>query len=382
MSAAITSTMLAGTHSPAEPQYVPGDPGAHEMRASLDTLYDPGESELRLDTPFLDTALEWQSVARYNDSSAPLPLPPRERNRLLIRHMLRLAVVFVGCTCCVILFVWLMLPELDPEDREKFRIPRSITELHALNKALADYTQDHYAQLITAWITLYLYLQTFSIPGSMWMSVLAGALWGIRVALPIACLTIATGATLCYMLSLYAGECIHLVPQWEARVRRWQEALSAQRHNLISYLVLLRISPVPHFVINLVCPHLGVPIGTFWLSALFGSLPQTVIHTAVGEKLDDVVSSDSGSVFTWHNLLLFGLVAVAAAAPMLLRNAFHASSPEHTAAPPPPPRRERGPSLIDRALSLVYPRWRHAQPVMLGDDDASPINDQYRDEWE
>ena len=165
-------------------------------------------------------------------------------------------------------------------------------------------------------------------------------------------------------------------------MRRWQEALSAQRHNLISYLVLLRISPVPHFVINLVCPHLGVPIGTFWLSALFGSLPQTVIHTAVGEKLDDVVSSDSGSVFTWHNLLLFGLVAVAAAAPMLLRNAFHASSPEHTAAPPPPPRRERGPSLIDRALSLVYPRWRHAQPVMLGDDDASPINDQYRDEWE
>ena len=60
-------------------------------------------------------------------------------------------------------------------------------------------------------------IQTFSVPGSMYLCILAGALWGVPVALPIVCMSIATGATFCYLLSKHVGDCIRVMPHIAAR---------------------------------------------------------------------------------------------------------------------------------------------------------------------
>lgn len=160
-------------------------------------------------------------------------------------------------------------------------------------------------------------------------------------------------------------------------MRNWQDAVAEHRHDLLSYLVLIRLTPIPHFVVNLISPHLGVPIGTFWLSALMGAVPQTVIYTALGEKLDEIVTSKDVRIFTLHNLLLIALVLVAMTAPALLRRMFNAAPPD---APHGPIHLDEQPSLVDRALTLIYPRWRNRQQPVALDEDAPPLDDSI-DAW-
>ncbi|GAA6018792.1 hypothetical protein JCM10207_005580, partial [Rhodosporidiobolus poonsookiae] len=48
-------------------------------------------------------------------------------------------------------------------------------------------------------------LQAFSVSGSMYLSILGGALWGVAIALPLVCTCVATGALLCYLMSAALG---------------------------------------------------------------------------------------------------------------------------------------------------------------------------------
>ena len=59
-------------------------------------------------------------------------------------------------------------------------------------------------------------LQAFSLPGSMYLSILGGAVWGVPRALPLACCCVATGATLCYLISAALGPALLTLPKWKA----------------------------------------------------------------------------------------------------------------------------------------------------------------------
>ncbi|ELU40177.1 transmembrane protein [Rhizoctonia solani AG-1 IA] len=123
-------------------------------------------------------------------------------------------------------------------------------------------------------------LQAFSLPGSMYLSILGGAVWGVPRALP---LCVATGATLCYLISAALGPALLAVPSWRARLDTWSEKIESQRENLMSYLIVIRIAPFPpHWVVNVLCPHVGIGIPRFWISTFFGIMGVSVIHTTIG----------------------------------------------------------------------------------------------------
>ena len=146
----------------------------------------------------------------------------------------------------------------------------------------------------------------------MYLCILAGALWGVPVALPIVCISIATGASFCYMLSKHVGDCIRVMPRWQQRVDTWKATVQQYEGNLLSYLTILRMMPVPpHFVVNIIAPHLGVPLSTFWLSTLCGVFCTSLIYTAIGKEIGQITSSDSFHIFTWQNMLLMTVVAMA-----------------------------------------------------------------------
>jgi hypothetical protein len=56
--------------------------------------------------------------------------------------------------------------------------------------------------------------------------------------LPMQC--VATGATLCYLISAALGPALLAVPSWRARLDAWTEKIDAQRDNLMSYLIVIR----------------------------------------------------------------------------------------------------------------------------------------------
>lgn len=131
---------------------------------------------------------------------------------------------------------------------------------------------------------------------------------------------IATGATLCYLISSQLGELLVAVPSWKVRADSWKERLGAQ-DNLLSYLVIIRMSPVPpHFIVNIIAPHLGIPIPMFWLSTALGVTAVSFIHVTIGQKLDEMTSSEDFHLLSWHNFLLLSGVVLAAAAPIAIRH--------------------------------------------------------------
>jgi uncharacterized membrane protein YdjX (TVP38/TMEM64 family) len=154
----------------------------------------------------------------------------------------------------------------------------------------------------------------------MYLSILGGAVWGVPRALPLCCACVASGASLCYLLSAALGPALLALPAWHARFHAWAARVHAHRANLLSFLVVLRIAPLPpHWVVNVLAPHLGVALPTFWLSTFLGVFGVTVIHTAIGGGLDDMTSAADFHLVSWKNF--FGLAAVVAGAlvPVALR---------------------------------------------------------------
>lgn len=157
----------------------------------------------------------------------------------------------------------------------------------------------------------------------MYLSILGGAVWGVPIALPLACTCVATGATLCYLISAALGPALLTLPKWSARLDKWSTSIAAQRSNLLSYLIVLRIAPFPpHWVVNVLAPHLRIGIPVFWISTFLGILGVSVIHTTIGGGLDDMTSAADFHLISWRNALGLSAVVVGVLIPVGLRYAL------------------------------------------------------------
>lgn len=152
------------------------------------------------------------------------------------------------------------------------------------------------------------------------MSIIAGAMWGVPLALPIVCAAVATGATICYLISANLGAVLVAMPKWKARVDAWGEVLAQHSDNMLSYLIVIRMMPLPpHNVVNILAPHLGIGVPLFWTSTFFGIFAVSTIHVTIGEKLDQMTSADDFHLFSVRNVLLLGGVMVAVLIPVAVR---------------------------------------------------------------
>ncbi|EGN98989.1 hypothetical protein SERLA73DRAFT_181761 [Serpula lacrymans var. lacrymans S7.3] len=250
------------------------------------------------------------------------PRQPSSR-RLIFMAALKMAAVFVISTAILGGTLWLALPTLDEDDRPLLRIPKSFAQLQALNSLLKKYRDIYPYRIVICYVVTYLFLQAFSLPGSMYLSILGGAVWGVPRALPLACACVATGATLCYLISAAFGPALLTVPKWKARLDRWSDKIRSQKDNLISFLIVLRIAPLPpHWVVNVICPHVGIGIIPFWISTFFGIFGVSVIHTTIGGGLDEMTSAADFHLISWRNFFLLSAVVVGVLIPVGLRYYF------------------------------------------------------------
>lgn len=289
----------------------------HTLRtfaANIDDAEDP------------DAADPWSTIPRSNRRAAALNedstelLTTQQRRQLLMRALMQLVVLFVVCLVGLGGTLWLALPVISPDDKPLFKIPRNFDDLKALNGILQHYKNEHFVRVLICWFIVYLFLQAFSIPGSMYMSILAGALFGVPIALPLVCTTVATGATICYLISKFLGVVLIALPSWKARMDQWKDKLADHEGDLLSYLIILRMMPLPpHNIVNIMSPHLGIGIPVFWLSTFGGIFASSVIHTTIGEKLDQMTSADDFHLFSLRNCLLLGGVGLAVMLPVLMK---------------------------------------------------------------
>ena len=99
-------------------------------------------------------------------------------------------------------------PKLSQQQHDELiKFPSSLDDLKALSGMLSGLLADDLGSfyVLVLFASAYLFKQTFAIPGSVFLNVLAGALFGLGVGFSLACILTATGATFCYLIAKYAG---------------------------------------------------------------------------------------------------------------------------------------------------------------------------------
>nr|DAD39203.1 TPA_asm: hypothetical protein HUJ06_013526 [Nelumbo nucifera] len=114
--------------------------------------------------------------------------------------------------------VYLTMPAAD---YGKIKLPRSIADLRILKDNIATYAHEYQAQFILGYCSTYIFMQTFMIPGTIFMSLLAGALFGVARGLVLVVFNATAGASSCYFLSKLFGRPL-VTWMWPERLRFFQ----------------------------------------------------------------------------------------------------------------------------------------------------------------
>ncbi|KAI4352864.1 hypothetical protein L6164_007075 [Bauhinia variegata] len=207
-----------------------------------------------------------------------------------------------------LLCIYLTMPEAE---YGKIKLPRTVSDLRMLKDNLGTYAKDHPAQFILGYCSTYIFMQTFMIPGTIFMSLLAGALFGVTRGIILVVFNATAGASSCFFLSKLIGRPL-VTWMWPEKLRFFQAEIAKRRDKLLNYMLFLRITPtLPNLFINLASPIVDIPFHIFFLATLIGLIPASFITVRAGLALGDLRSvKDLYDFKTLSVLFLIGFVLI------------------------------------------------------------------------
>jgi len=231
----------------------------------------------------------------------------QETNDLRPQTALLLIALIFGVAAIFLAFVYSSFPEMSVTEAQYVKFPKDIEDAKKLGAVLSQYKDRYYPQVLCGVAVTYLFLQTFAIPGSIFLSIVSGYLFLFPVALLLVCACSATGASFCYLLSYLAGR--PLVQKYiPDRADEWAKKVEKQNqeNNILSYIIFLRITPfLPNWFINLVSPVIGVRLAPFWIGTFIGVAPPSFVAIQAGTTLQQLTSS-TDAITIWSVLMLAG----------------------------------------------------------------------------
>ncbi|XP_059393639.1 transmembrane protein 41B-like [Carassius carassius] len=230
------------------------------------------------------------------------------------RMSVLLLITIFACSACVMYLLFRNFPELSEDEREKIKIPKDMDDAKALGTVLSKYKDTYYTQVLLAYFATYIFLQTFAIPGSIFLSILSGYLYPFPLALFLVCLCSGLGASFCYMLSYLVGRPM-VYKYLTERAQKWSQQVDKHREHLINYIIFLRITPfLPNWFINITSPVINVPLGVFFLGTFLGVAPPSFVAINAGTTLYKLTTA--GEAVSWNSLLVLGVLAVLSILPV------------------------------------------------------------------
>ncbi|OAY85754.1 putative membrane protein [Ananas comosus] len=184
--------------------------------------------------------------------------------------------------------IYLTMPQ---EEYDKIlRLPHNLSDLRVLKDNLAVYARDYQIKFILGYCSIYIFMQTFMIPGTIFMSLLAGALYGVVRGVLLVVFTATAGASSCYFLSKLIGRPL-VGWLWPEKLRFFQSEVAKRKEKLLNYLLFLRITPsLPNTFINVASPIVDIPFHVFFAATLVGLIPASYI----------TVRTNSAVLCTWY----------------------------------------------------------------------------------
>ncbi|KAL9878950.1 transmembrane protein stas [Glossina fuscipes fuscipes] len=265
------------------------------------------QEQKRLDT-------ELKSRVKPHHQKQPMSAAERSATK---KSLVILAAIFIT-SLAAMCYVYMICPELNESEKQHMKIPRDIQDAKMLAKVLDRYKDMYYFEVMFGVVVAYIFLQTFAIPGSLFLSILLGFLYRFPIALFLICFCSALGATLCYCLSNLVGR--RLIRHfWPKKISEWSKHVEKHRDSLFNYMLFLRMTPIlPNWFINLAAPVIGVPLYTFTLGTFCGVAPPSVIAIQAGKTLQKM--SSSSDAFSWTSMGVLTMCACLSLVPGLLKN--------------------------------------------------------------
>lgn len=221
-----------------------------------------------------------------------------------------LATVF-GFAIIILTLIYSYLPELQTDHKKHIKLPKDIEDAKNLGKVLSIYKETHYYSVMGVYFATYIFLQTFAIPGSIFLSILSGFLFSFPINLVLICCCSAIGATNCFLLFSVVGRRI-VIRYFPERIMTWNTQVDNHRENLLNYIIFLRITPfLPNWFINMTSPVIGVPVFPFVFGTFIGVAPPSLLAIQAGKTLHTLTSaSDAVSPLQFMSLIALGFVSM------------------------------------------------------------------------
>lgn len=216
---------------------------------------------------------------------------------------------------CIGLFcIYLTMPSAE---YGLLKLPRTLSDLRMLKDNLASYANEYQAQFILGYCSTYIFMQTFMIPGTIFMSLLAGALFGVIKGLVLVVFNATAGASSCFFLSKLIGRPL-VSWLWPEKLRFFQTEIAKRREKLLNYMLFLRITPtLPNLFINLASPIVDIPFHVFFFATLIGLIPASYITVRAGLALGDLKSVKD--LYDFKTLCVLFLIGFVSICPTLLK---------------------------------------------------------------
>ncbi|KAK8490681.1 hypothetical protein V6N13_046921 [Hibiscus sabdariffa] len=201
-------------------------------------------------------------------------------------------------------------------DYSFLKLPRSLQDLQILRDHLEIYTSDYTIQVLVGYCVVYIFMQTFMIPGTVFMSLLAGALFGVFKGVALVVFTATAGASSCYFLSKVIGRPL-VFSLWPDKLSFFQDQVSQRRERLLNYMLFLRLTPtLPNTFINVASPIVDVPYHIFFLATFIGLIPAAYITVRAGIALGELQSV--GDLYDFNSIATLFLIGVVSVTPTLM----------------------------------------------------------------
>jgi uncharacterized membrane protein YdjX (TVP38/TMEM64 family) len=136
-------------------------------------------------------------------------------------------------------------------------------------------------------------LVALSVPVGIWLTVLAGFLFGVWLGTLVVSFASTLGAVLAFLAARYVfADALSRAASNRPRLKRWLDALDRGfREHGAYYVLLLRLTPVfPFWVLNLGLGLTPVRLGTYWWASQLGMLPATLVIANAGASLAEITT--------------------------------------------------------------------------------------------
>ncbi|KAL2919694.1 Transmembrane protein 41A [Polyrhizophydium stewartii] len=261
-------------------------------------------------------------TSESKDAGLPVPAAQGASSRLALHPLSARQIALRMALMAGIAFAWLlaiyMMATALPASFGSVGIPHSLDDLKELAVILEAYSSSHPMHIFSLFSAVYMFKQSFFIPGSVLLNVLGGALYGYA-AIPLISLLAAVGSTLGYLMSLHIfGQVIFGSLISRSRVLSWRLAIDDCRDNMLAYLISLRSVPIiPGWFINIASPFVGVPIWPFFLSTAIGLTPFHFICVQAARTLSKL--NTMSDIINFWTLLQLAAVSAVIVLPVLLK---------------------------------------------------------------